>query len=205
MVALSPSGLVLRPFAVKRESERQWKSGGVMAWLCFSTVLETRERRRTHRWGSPLATHPPFASKFGVRLSTCIASCCDFGARPWCRSRTPAGSGSRGRNADRSSRRSASGEMMVCSRATSRSHADRIRGDGCLDRCRPQSLALPTVHGVESPTPSESDPAAAGSPGPYAFTCCEMYLFISNMVTLSLPKTFFSLSSARISRLFSGF
>jgi hypothetical protein len=30
-------------------------------------------------------------------------------------------------------------------------------------------------------------------------------LFISNIVTLSLPKTFFSFSSATISRLFSGF
>ena len=35
--------------------------------------------------------------------------------------------------------------------------------------------------------------------------CRERCLFISNMVTLSLPKTLLSLSSARISRRFSGF
>src|SRR5207248_1078742 len=37
------------------------------------------------------------------------------------------------------------------------------------------------------------------------FRCRVRCLFISNMVTLSLPKTFVSLSSARISRRFSGF
>jgi hypothetical protein len=35
--------------------------------------------------------------------------------------------------------------------------------------------------------------------------CCARCLFISNMVTLSLPNTLRSLSSARISRRFSGF
>ena len=35
--------------------------------------------------------------------------------------------------------------------------------------------------------------------------CWARCLFISNMVTLSLPNTFLSLSSARISRRFSGF
>jgi hypothetical protein len=39
---------------------------------------------------------------------------------------------------------------------------------------------------------------------PY-FRCCARYLFISNIVTLSLPKIGLSLSSARISRRFSGF
>src|SRR3569623_477734 len=40
---------------------------------------------------------------------------------------------------------------------------------------------------------------------PYALTCFEMCLFISNIEHLSVPKTFFSLSSARISRLLAGF
>jgi hypothetical protein len=35
--------------------------------------------------------------------------------------------------------------------------------------------------------------------------CCARYLFISNMVTLSLPKIGLSLASARISRRFLGF
>lgn len=39
----------------------------------------------------------------------------------------------------------------------------------------------------------------------HALTCAAMYLFISNIVHLSRPKTFFNFSSARISRLFSGF
>ena len=38
-----------------------------------------------------------------------------------------------------------------------------------------------------------------------AFRCAARCLFISNIVHLSLPKTFLSLSSARISRLFCGF
>ena len=41
--------------------------------------------------------------------------------------------------------------------------------------------------------------------GPSRFRCRVRCLFISNMVTLSVPKTFASLSSARISRRFSGF
>ena len=49
-------------------------------------------------------------------------------------------------------------------------------------------------------------PFQTRAPGaqPY-FRCCAKYLFISNIVTLSLPKTCLSLSSARISRRFSGF
>ena len=37
------------------------------------------------------------------------------------------------------------------------------------------------------------------------FRCWARYLFISNIVTLSLPKTALSLSSAMISRLFASF
>ena len=46
--------------------------------------------------------------------------------------------------------------------------------------------------------------AGLGRRQPY-LTCFEMCLFISNIVTFLAPKIFSSLSSARISRLFSGF
>src|ERR1700712_5094593 len=39
----------------------------------------------------------------------------------------------------------------------------------------------------------------------YALTCLAMCLFISNIEHLSTPNTFFSLSSAKISRLLAGF
>src|SRR3712207_5130511 len=46
--------------------------------------------------------------------------------------------------------------------------------------------------------------AGRGASSPHV-RCWARCLFISNIVTLSLPKTFLSLSSARISRRFSGF
>lgn len=67
---------------------------------------------------------------------------------------------------------------------------------------------VPSRQGNGWPRRTTIRTGGGGSPGvgpsPY-FRCWARYLFISNIVALSLPKTFFSLSSARISRLFSGF
>jgi hypothetical protein len=58
-------------------------------------------------------------------------------------------------------------------------------------------------------SPAPRGPAARAGPGRVGrsqdFRWAARCLFISNMVHLSLPKTFLSLSSARISRLFAGF
>lgn len=58
---------------------------------------------------------------------------------------------------------------------------------------------------ARSKTNATGVPLAARGRAARYFRCCARYLFISNIVHLSRPNTFFSFSSARISRLSAGF
>src|SRR5205823_8539127 len=87
-------------------------------------------------------------------------------------------------------------------------------GVGLNEIARRVGVAPSTVRLTHAERPEEIvDQIRRGSPSPYQrslaglshFRCRVRCLFISNMVTLSVPKTFVSLSSARISRRFSGF
>src|SRR4051812_11495576 len=79
------------------------------------------------------------------------------------------------------------------------------RRDGLVDLLLGALLRRSQVDATGGPTDRRDAAVAELGDGSGHFRCWARCLFISNMVTLSLPNTLRSLSSARISRRFSGF